>query len=142
MAPLLGAVIMGGVVHMDSLTASFANLLAVWEPLMHRFHAHLEQLNPRLRYHLPPALLRYVRFELLQAVRQQTPMEVGSGLRRLGVHLRAQGFEGPDLDTLGAAWLVALDEVLGAGFDSEAREQWLRFYKVLRSAFLGSTDDP
>ena len=125
---------------MDSLTASFANLLAVWQPLMHRFHAHLEQLDPRLRYHLPPALLRYVKFELFQAVRQQVPMEVGSGLRRLGVHLRARGFEAADLDTLGAAWLVALDEVLGDRFDHEAREQWLRFYKVLRAAFLGSAE--
>src|ERR671939_681696 len=113
---------------MDSLTASFANVLAVWEPLLDRFHSHLEQLNPRLRYHLPPALLRYVRFELGQAVRRRTPMEVGSGLRRLGVHLRTRGFEGADLDTLGAAWLVALDEVLGEAFDTEAREQWLNFY--------------
>ena len=125
---------------MDSLTASFATLLAVWQPLMHRFHAHLEQLDPRLRYHLPPALLRYVRFELFQAVRQQVPMEVGSGLRRLGVHLRARGFEAADLDTLGAAWLVALDEVLGDRFDHDAREQWLRFYKVLRAAFLGAAE--
>jgi hypothetical protein len=49
------ATVIMGVVHMDSLTASFANLLAVWQPLMHRFHAHLEQLDPRLRYHLPKA---------------------------------------------------------------------------------------
>jgi len=126
---------------MDKLAASFANLLAVWQPLLDRFHTHLEQLNPRLRYHLPPALLRYVRFEVRQAVRQGTPMEVGSGLRRFGVHLRAHGFEGADLDTLGAAWLVALDEVLGARFDTEAREQWLKFYKMLRAAFLGTEED-
>jgi hemoglobin-like flavoprotein len=56
------------------------------------------------------------------------------------VHLRAQGFEAADLDTLGAAWLVALDEVLGDRFDHDAREQWLRFYKVLRAAFLGSAE--
>src|SRR3954453_2449171 len=127
---------------MESLTDSFAKVFAVWQPLLERFHGHLEQLNPRLRYHLPPALLRYVRFELLQAVRRQVPMEVGSGLRRLGLQLRAQGFEGADLDTLGAAWLVALDEMLGERFDGDAREQWLRFYKTLRAAFLSSAERP
>jgi hypothetical protein len=36
--------------------------------------------------------------------------------------------------------LVALDEVLGDRFDHDAREQWLRFYKVLRAAFLGAAE--
>lgn len=126
---------------MNPLLASFAHLLTVWQPAQYRFHHHLEQLNPRLRYLLPPALPRYLRFGLFQAVqRRNLVADSGPGLPRLGERLRAQGFEPPDLDTLGAAWLVTLDELLGQRFGSDTREEWARLYRTLRPAFVGRPD--
>ena len=126
---------------MDPLLASFARLLAVWPPAQDRFHHHLEQLNPRLRYLLPPALPRYLRFGLFQAVQRRILVaDCGAGLPRLGERLRAQGFEPPDLDTLGAAWLVTLEGLLGERFGSDAREEWVRLYRTLRPSFVGRLD--
>ncbi len=125
--------------NMDLLLPSIGHLLAAWQPAMQRFHAHLERLNPRLRYLLPPALPRYVRFGLFQSVQQRILVpDCGAGLPRLGQRLRAEGFELPDLDTLIAAWLATLDELLGERLSGEAREEWVRLYRILRPAFSGA----
>ncbi|MGH8865461.1 MAG: hypothetical protein ACREVZ_12570, partial [Burkholderiales bacterium] len=51
-------------VNMGLLLPSIAHLLATWRSAEQRFHAHLERLDPRLRYLLPRALPRYARLAL------------------------------------------------------------------------------
>jgi hypothetical protein len=52
---------------------------------------------------------------------------------RLGKRLCSAGFDWPDVDTLVAAWLATLEEVLGERFGSDVREEWVRLYRALRS---------
>jgi hypothetical protein len=40
---------------------------------------------------------------------------------------------GRTVDTLVAAWLATLEEVLGERFGSDVREEWVRLYRALRS---------
>lgn len=128
--------------NMDLILPSIAHLLAAWQPAVRRFHAHLERLNPRLRYLLPLALPRYVRFGLFQSVRRRILVaDCGPGLSRLGQRLRAEGFEPPDLDTLVAAWLATLDELLGEHLSGEAREEWMRLYCTFLPVLFGTVPD-
>ena len=120
----------------DLLRPTIAHLLSSWQPALERFHSHLERLNPRLRYLLPPTLPRYVRFGLYEAASRGT-VGAGPGLRRLGGRLREQGFELPDIDMLGAAWLATLEEVLGDRLAPAAREEWVRLYRLVRPSFAG-----
>jgi hypothetical protein len=120
----------------DPLRPSIGLLLSLWQPALERFHFHLERLNPRLRYLLPPSLPRHVRFLMRTALRGQR-VTLGPGLRRLGARLRERGFELSDLDMLGAAWLAALEDVLGERLTTPAREEWVKLYRVARPALGG-----
>ena len=120
----------------DLLRPSIAHLLSSWQPALERFQFHLERLNPRLRYLLPPALPRYVRLGLSAALKGRR-VAGGPGLRRLGGRLRERGFELPDIDMLGAAWIATLEEMLGDALAPAVREEWLKLYRMARPAFAG-----
>ena len=122
----------------DLLRPSIAHLLSLWQPALERFQFHLERLNPRLRYLLPAALPRYVRFGLSAALKGKG-VAGGPGLRRLGGRLREHGFELPDIDMLGAAWLATLEDMLGDGLAPAAREEWLQLYRQARPTIAGLT---
>jgi hypothetical protein len=119
------------------LLPSIAHLLAFWEPALRRFYAHLERLDPRLRYLLPSAMPRYIRRALLQAIQERRIETVSPGMKRLGKRLCENGFDWPDVDTLAAAWLAALDDILNDRFGSEVREEWVRLYGVMRGEAAG-----
>jgi hypothetical protein len=115
------------------LLPSIAHLLAFWQPGVRRFYAHLERLDPRLRYLLPSSMPRYFRIALFQAIRKGRIDIDGPGLARLGERLCDNGFDWPELDTLVAAGLATLDELLADRFGAEVREEWVRLYGVLRA---------
>ena len=126
-------------VNLGLLLPSIAHLLAAWPSAEQRFHAHLERLNPRLRYLLPRTLPRYARLALHRVLKQRGVTESSTpGLSRLGRRLRASGFNPSDLDTLGAALLASLDDLMGERLDGETREEWVQLYRgVLRILSLG-----
>jgi hypothetical protein len=76
---------------------------------------------------------RYIRIALFRAIRTGRIEIDGPGLARLGKRMRDSGFEWPDVDTLVAAWLATLDELFADRFGAEVREEWVRFYAVLRA---------
>jgi hypothetical protein len=121
------------------LLPSIAHLLAFWQPALRRFYAHLERLDPRLRYLLPSAMPRYIRIALFQAIRKGRIEINGPGLARLGKRLCDSGFDWPDVDTLVAAWLATLDELFADRFGAEVREEWVRFYGALRAQSAART---
>lgn len=129
-------------IHTDLLLPSIAQLLAAWQPALKRFYAHLERLDPRLRYLLPAAMPRYFRFAFFRACRTSRIDISAPGLGRLGKRLCANGFDWPDVDTLVAAWLAALDETLGEAFEADAREEWVRLYGILRAQSTPGRADP
>jgi hypothetical protein len=120
-------------IKVDLLLPSIAVLLAAWQPTTQRFYAHLERLDPRLRYLLPSSMPRYFRLAFFQAPRKRRIDTDAPGLGRLGKRLCAIGFDWPDVDTLVAAWLATLDETLGDAFEADAREEWVRLYGILRA---------
>jgi hypothetical protein len=78
-------------------------------------------------------LPRYMRFALFKLQRTRTLVLDARGMGRLGKRLCSAGFDWPDVDTLVAAWLATLEEVLGERFGSDVREEWVRLYRALRS---------
>jgi hypothetical protein len=124
------------VTHIDTdlLLPSIEDVLASPQ-VVRRYYAHLERLDPRLRYLLPAALPRYMRFALFKLQRTRTLVLDAPGMGRLGKRLCSAGFDWPDVDTLVAAWLATLEEVLAERFGAEVREEWVRLYRALRSDF-------
>jgi hypothetical protein len=121
----------------ELLLASMCQLLAAWQPALQRFYAHLEHLDPRLRYLLPSEMPRYFRLAFFAACRHKVIVTDGPGLWRLGKRLCAAGFDWPDVDTLVAAWLATLEDILGDRFEAEVREEWVRLYGIVRSQSPG-----
>ena len=132
----------GGAMSRDLLEAlrpSIVVLLEMWDPATERFLARLDHLDPRLRYRMPRLFPRYVRFGLREALAGTAAPAFpswGPGLVRLGQRLRGLGFELSDYDTLGAAALTTMEEVLGEAFDAELREAWVRFYRMVLPALM------
>jgi hypothetical protein len=120
-------------VNLDLLLPSIAHVLASPGAVLKRFYAHLQHLDPRLRYLLPAALPRYMQFALHRLLRTRTLIIDGSGMGRLGKRLCSAGFDWADVDTLVAAWLATLEESLGGDFDAAVREEWVRLYGLLRA---------
>ena len=120
-------------IDLDLLLPSIAHVLANPASVLRQFYAHLQRLDPRLRYLLPAELPRYMQFALHELLRTRTLMIDGRGMGRLGKRLCSAGFDWPDVDTLVAAWLATLEETLGEAFDTEVREEWVRLYGMLRA---------
>ena len=124
---------------LEALRPSIVALLEMWEPATERFLARLDHLDPRLRYLMPRSFPRYVRIGLRQALAGAAAPAFpswGPGLVRLSSQLRAHGFELSDYDTLGAAALTTMEEMLGDAFDTELREAWVRFYRMVLPALM------
>lgn len=120
-------------INADLLLPSIDHVLAAPEAVLKRYYAHLEHLDPRLRYLLPATLPRYMQFALYRLQRTRVLALDGRGMARLGKRLCSAGFDWPDVDTLVAAWLATLEESLGDAFDGEVREEWVRLYGTLRA---------
>ena len=120
-------------IDLDLLLPSIAHVLAAPAVVLRQFYAHLQRLDPRLRYLLPAALPRYMQFALHKLLRTRTVIIDGRGMGRLGKRLCSAGFDWPDVDTLVAAWLAALEESLGEEFDAAVREEWVRLYGIVRA---------
>jgi hypothetical protein len=127
-------------IDIDLLLLSIADVLAAPQRVLRGYYAHLERLDPRLRYLLPAALPRYMRFALFKLQRTRTLVLDARGMGRLGKRLCSAGFDWPDVDTLVAAWLATLEEVLGERFGSDVREEWVRLYRALRSDSPGQIE--
>jgi hypothetical protein len=127
-------------VQTDLLLPSICQLLTAWPLVLQRFYLHLQHLDPRLRYLLPPAMPRYFRLAFFAACRKQAIVADGPGLGRLGKRLCANGFDWTDVDTLVAAWLATLEDVLGEQFRAEVREEWVRLYRTLRAQSSDRSD--
>ncbi len=127
-------------IQTDLIRPSIARLIEHWQPSLERFHAHLERLNPRLRYLLPSSFERYTRLGLSLVLKEGAAVTGGPGLTRLGHRLRAKGFEPSDIDILGAACLATIEEIIGGGLCTATREEWVKLYRMLRPTFAEPGD--
>jgi len=121
------------------LRPELLHLLSIWNTASTAFLGRLDRLDPRLRYLLPRGLLRYVRRGIARALHAGYSSEsCAPRLRQLGRHLRRRGLEPLDFDTLGAAVLTTLDEVMGSQPDRELREELVRLYRFMLPEGRGS----
>ena len=116
---------------------SFAAIAPRAESVVAPFYERLFALDPALRP-LFPAEMAGQRRKLAAALATAVKGLGRPVLEALGRRHAGYGVRGADYDTVGAALLGALEDVLGEAFDDELRTAWAACYALVAGTMRGA----
>ena len=121
---------------------SFAAIAPRAESVVPPFYERLFALDPALRPLFPAEMAgqrRKLAAALAAAVKGLSrPESIRPVLEDLGRRHAGYGVRDADYDTVGAALLGALEEVLGEAFDDELRAAWAACYALVAGTMRGA----